>query len=790
MTEGSANNSDATGIQVPAGEQHREAQQILKGCLGIANQYTKRVFSSQFESLSEKQSQSATDKGLQNDQDENSLQVGLQKVLLEKNDIIKTFHEAFSGQLRGIFQSAVPAAEPVAEDESDSLSLVNETQLEEALAIDNLEARLDDRFSDQLFGLEQRFKHLFPHAHMTRHNNPLCPRLFCSAFHEAISHLQIDVKASLYVYKIFDRAMLAQMGQLYQEANTYLIDRGVLPRLIIRLTNSGGGQHRKRSAPEEQPAMSEITQPVVSGAMPIQAQMFQAITQLFNAQCLSGAGDGSTSGLSAEDGSPAAMPATPLLLDTLSDLQQDLSAEDEDGTDLIGEKLKTQVKTRFGSQQRVGKAGSINQIDDETIDVISMIFDYILEDKSLPDFIKVLIGRLQIPILKVAIIDREFFSRKSHPARQLLNDLAYAGVGWCDESEAAKDRLYEKMESIVLCILHEFEDSVAIFQKLLDEFRRFIEEEKKNFSAAQEKISREVREAEHRERIKIQVAETLADKLKDAQLPDDVRDFLMTGWRRVMTETALHPVDHEAEKQRSLQVVDDLIWSLQPKTTPEERKKMVFLLPLMLDVLREGMSAAAFNDEEIEAVTAMLEVHHLAILKTHGQVAQTNEIAASENHDDEAAEKDIDHMIATMKEDVHALPNIGLDDLEEFDFSETSSTQNSFNTMMAEMGFEEDFDSGPRIEDEYTEIVRNLQLGTWLDLSSEDGKTIRVKLAWKGDQFTNFSFMNRQYKVVAERPFYVLAEEMRQGRAVVIEDVALFDRALNGVISGIMKIAG
>jgi len=584
--------------------------------------------------------------------------------------------------------------------------------------------------------------------------------------------------------------MLAQMGQLYQEANTYLIDRGILPRLIIRLTNSGGGQHRSRPATTVQPAMSEIAQPVVPGAMPIQAQMFQAITQLFNAQCLSEAGDKRISALAAEGGSPVAMPATPLLLDTLSDLQQDLSAGDENGTDLIGEKLKTHVKTRFGSQQWIGKAGSINQIDDETIDVISMIFDYILDDKSLPDFIKVLIGRLQIPILKVAIIDREFFSRKSHPARQLLNDLAYAGVGWCDESEAAKDRLYEKMEAIVLCILHEFEDSVAIFQKLLDEFRGFIEEEKKNFTAAQEKISHEAREAEYRERIKVQVAETLADRLKDAELPEDVRDFLMTGWRRVMTDTSLHAVDHEDEQQRSLQVVDDLIWSLQPKSTPEERKRMVLVLPLMLDVLREGMSAVAFSDEEIEAVTAMLEAHHLAILKTHGQAAQINEIVASGNHDNETAEKDIDHMIAAMKEDVHALPNIGLDDLEEFDFNETSSAQNSFDTMMAEMGFEEDFDNGPRIEDEYTEIVKNLQLGTWLDLSSEGGKTMRVKLAWKGDQFTNFSFMNRQYKVVAERAFYVLAEDMRQGRAVVIEDVALFDRALNGVISGIMKIAG
>jgi hypothetical protein len=107
--------------------------------------------------------------------------------------------------------------------------------------------------------------------------------------------------------------------------------------------------------------------------------------------------------------------------------------------------------------------------------------------------------------------------------------------------------------------------------------------------------------------------------------------------------------------------------------------------------------------------------------------------------------------------------------------------------MMAEMGFEADSDAGPRVEDRHTVFVRNLELGTWIELTESDGRKLRVKLAWVGDAYTNYSFVNRQYKVVAERPMYVLAEEFRSGAARVIEDVALFDRALDGVISGIMK---
>ena len=797
MTEDDTKNPDTPEVPVPTGGPHKDAQQILKACLGIANQTIKLVLGGLFETIHEKQSQSASDMGLENDQDENSLQAGLQKILLEKNTLTRTFHAAFTSQLRELFQATATSVEPATENDLDHLSLVNEIQLEEVLAIDNLEAKLADRFSHQLFGLEQRFRYLFPQAHITSRNNPLCPRLFCAAFHDAITCLQIDVKAALYAYKIYDHAMIGQMGQLYQEVNAYLIGEGILPRLQHRLANSDGA-----SQPSARPTtVSELpndtahhmAQAPGMGSMPLQSQMFQAITQLFNAQCQSGLSEGINTGPLTDSETPALIPATPLLLNTLSDLQQDFSAGDQRSTDLIGAQLKNQVKTHFGSQEQAGKSASINQIDDETIDVISMIFDYILDDRSLPDFIKALIGRLQIPILKVAIIDREFFSRKSHPARQLLNDLAYAGVGWSDESEAAKDRLYERMESIVLRILHEFDDDVVIFQQLLDEFRDFIEEEKQKFLAAQEKISNQAHEAEYRERLKHQVAEMLADKLKDAQLPENVRNFIMTDWRRVMTEASLHASGHKAEQQRSLQVVDDLIWSLQLKETPEERKRMILVLPLMLDALRDGLTAAGFSEGEIAVVTDMLEVHHLAILKTQAPVTHDNESTlfsqTQDNRDGKASVNDIDRKISAMHEDVDALPDIGLDDLEEFDFNETLAGQSGFDNMMAEMGLEQDFDDGPRIEDEYTERVRNLEIGNWIELSHENGGTMRVKLAWKGDQFTNFSFVNRQYKVVAERPFFVLADDFRQGRAAVIEDVALFDRALDGVISGIMKFA-
>ena len=225
--------------------------------------------------------------------------------------------------------------------------------------------------------------------------------------------------------------------------------------------------------------------------------------------------------------------------------------------------------------------------------------------------------------------------------------------------------------------------------------------------------------------------------------------------------------------------MDDLVWSLSAEAGGEGRRKLMLILPLMLDALREGMQLLACEESEIEAVMDMLGRHHLQRLHPeHHDLPPTSTPAAGD---------DIDRMISEMNADIEALPDLDDEEIELLDEEDRRpGTEGSFDRLLEEMGVAQETDSGPRLEDEYTELVRKMELGAWVELE-RDGSRSRVKLAWKGDEFTSYSFMNRQYKVVAELPLYTLAEEFRQGRATVIDDVALFDRALDGVISGIMK---
>lgn len=704
------------------------------------------------------------------------------------------------------------------------LSLVDDSELEESLAVNTLIGKLRERYSDELFGLAQRYDELAPGAGDTL---PFEPGAFCNAFRDALDALDLEAPARAHCYKLLERVLIPGLGEFYAELNKFLIGQGVLPQLKARIrTQSSASTPHPAGAGRGGPRRGDMPGggagggggggsaggtgaiggmgstggagggggdgflgeevPQVPQESDAREPVFQAMHHLLGAY----AGD-PEGGAQTLDGRPSAivyLPATPMLLDTLSSLQRDPTLVEHTG-ELLRGGLKQHVVGRFATVDAHGRPGMINQIDDETIDVISMIFDYIFDDGTLPDFVKALIGRLQIPVLKAAIVDREFFSDRAHPVRQLLNELASAGVGWGEEADATRDRLYEKMEAVVRRILGEFEEDVGLFAEVLGEFRAFLDEEKKNFASLQQRIGTEVHEAEQLEQLRLAVAEEIAGRVAGREVPAEVREFLGTVWRQLLTEVTLEEGRDGAWRARALRAMDDLIWSLEPKRNAEQRRRLGVLLPVLLADLREGQLRIGRGEEEIEAFVAVLQRYHFAGLKSSRMKAAAPAAVGA----DPAELDEVERMFREIGGDIEDLPDIdmeglsGFDDL--FERKEDPERQSRFDQMMAEMGFETESDGGPRIEDVHTERVRRLALGDWVELTDPDGGKRRVKLAWAGDAYSNYSFVNRQYKVVAERPLYVLAEEFRNGAARVIENVALFDRALDGVISGIMKFA-
>ena len=90
------------------------------------------------------------------------------------------------------------------------------------------------------------------------------------------------------------------------------------------------------------------------------------------------------------------------------------------------------------------------------------------------------------------------------------------------------------------------------------------------------------------------------------------------------------------------------------------------------------------------------------------------------------------------------------------------------------------------INDEYLELARHLEMGKWVEFQDEEGKQRHAKLAWKSELLGEYTFLNWKFDVVADKTLIELADDLRQGKAKVMDDVPLMDRALSSVLTTLM----
>jgi hypothetical protein len=316
--------------------------------------------------------------------------------------------------------------------EGSELSLVEERDLEESLAVTSMISKSESRLGQLLLAVNQRMTVICAGHKVDNADNPIGPAALARAFGEAMNELDVEVRVKLIVYKLYERYVLSGLDELYQDISQELVNAGVLPQLRtpeIRRSNATAGSRRRR--PEG------ATDPYANDPESIGAELVQTLQSLL-AERRQNSRMGSQSG--AAYAGPSLSPAE--LLGALSVLQGEvarntaampveipsdttLSAED---VRLLKEQLVHQISHLRGEAK-----SKVSGPDEDTIDLVSMLFEYILEDHNLPMEMQVLLARLQIPYLKAAILDRRLFAQPDHPARLLLDELAEAAKSWSVE---------------------------------------------------------------------------------------------------------------------------------------------------------------------------------------------------------------------------------------------------------------------------------------------------------------------------------------------------------------------
>jgi hypothetical protein len=251
--------------------------------------------------------------------------------------------------------------------------------------------------------------------------------------------------------------------------------------------------------------------------------------------------------------------------------------------------------------------GDISVLDATTTELVAMMFDFVLARRELRDEIKVLLGRLQIPMLKAAMVDRGFFSRKNHPGRQLLNRLADAGLGWSPD-EGLDDPLFRKIQGVIDRIVQNFVDDLGIFTEALVELEQFVNGQELDARPTIDAETAEALEADRLISAVIEAKQAVESRISQHALPEQVKEFIEVAWQPHLQDALLDRGKETGEYAKAVEALDELIWSVAPKDQPAERAQLGQRVPSLVKRLREGLKSLS-NEAITPFFDRLFEVH-------------------------------------------------------------------------------------------------------------------------------------------------------------------------------------
>ena len=550
--------------------------------------------------------------------------------------------------------------EPNAEQSySDSCYLRTEITSED-LALCKMIEKTRTECAETLLSLDRRIGLLIRDPDLELMQNPLGPEPICEAFRTAItdaaSQLNYGFEIRPVLLNLFDQYVLGNMDAVYKELNLHLIKIGVQPQL----------QTTGRNPDNDAADLHHQDFPLTN--LPVPDPEY---TNCFGP-------------------AQAADPAD--------------SVSPRNGT----EGKDQQTANTLPLDQNIIEGTSLNHnAGDITIDVVAMMFERILEDINIAGSMRALLGRLQIPLIKVAILDSHFFSNKNHPARQLLNRLADSAIGW-DEHVGNKDPLYRKVDSIVQTILDEFDGDVILFTTLLVDLESFLI---KREEQADINIQRSIKVMEGKERnedARSKAMEQIEPRISSGHHLGFINEFITTHWKDLLFLIGARQGKDSHEWKQAISTMDDLIWSVKPKDTTDERQSLATMQPLLLNRLREGMQRLSVPATEQDEFIAKLMHAHACAFTENTRADQETEPA-------------------------------------------------HFRT-----GRE------PGMDDFFTTQARQLEPGTWIELLDSDGKTKRAKLSWMSPITKTYLFTDQKGLHAGNYAIEELAHLLRCARARIV----------------------
>ena len=597
-------------------------------------------------------------------------------------------------------------------EDEEKLSLVDNNELEQSLAIGSMSRRLSADCSEQIYAISQRLSALRGGSKINEQGNPVAPGVFAEGAQKSIEGLMLDNKTQLAILKIFDSTFMHQMDKLYELLNHHFEKQGLLPNL---------GYEVKKNPVEQLP--EELQAQASQGSVANQINMIETIRQL-------------QLQLRPALATPGVVPITLPTAKIISGLQQ---LQINAGRHLTGLETPQQVMASDtkGLRRRASNAAEkSNDVEQSVVEIVGLLFEYMLNDEQLPDSVKSLLSYLHTPYLKIALTDKEFFNHPQHPARQLLNSLVAAGERWVEPKGNHKNDVYLQIKQVVEKLLTEFNNDVRLFSELAFDFNQYLRQHARRIRLAEKRATQAAQGENKLKEIRLKVNRYLEKKTANSELPETVSKILFEPWASFLSFNLLRFGSDSEQWRDAAQSVDDLITYIHPSIN-QNIEKRALLTDTLAVTLKAGFDTVGYDDSQGKILLDEMQAIHENI--TH-------------NRDSDPGQKQTQPI------------DTDIDDVLTGD-SETLQQP----------------------DDELLEKLRELKFGTWFDFNTDKPREQhhRLKLAWSNKITMHFMFVNRMGQQVAVKTASQLAAEILSGQTRMLNTInekPFFEQALEKIL--------
>jgi hypothetical protein len=404
------------------------------------------------------------------------------------------------------------------------------------------------------------------------------------------------------------------------------------------------------------------------------------------------------------------------------------------------------------------KKKAVTSSEKATIEIVALMFQSILAEERIPPAVRVWFARLQMPVLRVAIAEPEFFGSLEHPARQLIDRMGSCVMGF-DAAAIGGTALEAEIKRVVQVIEQYPETGRRVFELVYDEFQKFLARFLTD-AAPRRRVVSVAQQVEQKETLAIQYTIELRSMLADMPVREEIREFLFKVWAEVLALSAVKNGPQHEETLALKSSASDLVWAASAKPNRNERARVIQDLPRLLQRLRQGMTLVGIQGKAQEG--------HIKVIGDTLADAFLSKTEAIPQARIEEMAKRLAHLEDFVAEERATDLPLDAESIELMLGIDASSIE-----VVA--------DGGSRPSAAMVAWAGELQLGNWFSLD-HNGTQTQVQYAWRSERKQLHLFAaraGRSYLIQARR----LAAYLQAGLLLPAEEEALTVRATRDALA-------